>query len=165
MNQIVHTEKPFDPNARQVGGDHYSGSEYQHWDYATDLKMGHLEGAATKYLARAGNKAGATRVSDLEKVEHYLEKLQQVHEFHRIDPLSERQAAAGISRQNMLVARFIKCSMSGHAFTPRAVAALTALSSWSDGLDLADALKYVREELAEERQKPAVDREIRKQEL
>jgi hypothetical protein len=77
---------PGNPNARQVGGTHYQG-EYQHWDYATDLKMRHLEGSATKYLSRAGNKTGEPRVKDLEKVAHYLEKLLEVFRDKRLCPL------------------------------------------------------------------------------
>jgi hypothetical protein len=154
MSEIVRMGDPLplDPNARQVGGSHYSGSAYQHWDYATDLKMCHLEGAATKYLARAGNKSGEPRVKDLEKVEHYLEKLTAVFDQRRLKSLWERQGDNFASEA--IVARFIAASMSNHAFTPRSVAALVLLSRWRSVENLLDALRYVRDELLEERKKP-----------
>lgn len=61
-------------NARQVGGTHYK-TAYEHWDFATDVGMGHLEGSATKYIARWRDKGGAI---DLEKALHYVEKLEEV---------------------------------------------------------------------------------------
>jgi len=59
------------PNLRQVGGDHYGGSQYQHWDLMVDLVgPGYLVGCATKYLARTKEPR-----KDLEKAVHYIEKL------------------------------------------------------------------------------------------
>jgi hypothetical protein len=131
-----------DPNSRQVGGDHYSG-EYQHWDFATDLRMRHLEGAATKYLARAGNKAGEPRDKDLEKALHYLEKLLHLLQERRIKPLAVMQSTGAAP----VVARFIASSMRGAAFTPRIVAALVLLSNWATEDALVSAIAYVRAEL------------------
>jgi hypothetical protein len=61
-----------DVNAKQVGGLHYKGAGYQHWDYAADCKLGYFEGQVTKYLDRHRNKNG---LQDVEKAEHFLEKL------------------------------------------------------------------------------------------
>ena len=59
-------------NQKQVGGTHYAGTT-QHWDMVLSaLDNRYLEGNATKYLARWRKKNG---VQDLEKAEHYLEKL------------------------------------------------------------------------------------------
>jgi len=62
-------------NDRQVGGDHYKGSDYQHWDFANDIKMLYLPGVASKYVARWRKKNG---VEDLEKAVHYLDKCIEV---------------------------------------------------------------------------------------
>lgn len=67
------------PNDRQVDGNHYQkitgvcphcGGEIQHWDlYA---RMPYLEGQITKYVTRWASKNGLV---DLEKAQHFLEKL------------------------------------------------------------------------------------------
>ena len=60
------------PNEIQVGGHHYLGGVYQHWDWVVENRMGYLEGQITKYLCRWRNKAGA---QDLQKALHYADKL------------------------------------------------------------------------------------------
>ena len=64
---------PKDLYVAQVGGDHYQ-AQYQHWDWVIDMKMGYLEGNATKYVSRWWKKNG---VQDLEKARTYVEKLIQ----------------------------------------------------------------------------------------
>lgn len=59
-------------NNRQIGGDHYGTSELQHWDMIEMYGVGYLEGCATKYISRWRQKGG---LADLEKSEHYLQKL------------------------------------------------------------------------------------------
>lgn len=131
-------------NDRQVGGSHYSLSAYQHWDYATDLNMRHVEGAATKYLARAGNKQGESRYKDLEKTLHYLEKALELHKEGRLGALADYQHGVSTAA---ITARFIGASLSGHAFTPNAVAALVLLGSWRNVEELEQAIKLVNIEL------------------
>lgn len=60
-----------DPNARQVGGEHYQKMIYQHWDWVCDIDLHYLLACATKYVARWRQKNG---VQDLEKAIHYLDK-------------------------------------------------------------------------------------------
>lgn len=56
----------------QVGGDHYNAkNNYQHWDWAIDIRLGYLESAATKYITRWKGKNG---IQDVEKGISYLEK-------------------------------------------------------------------------------------------
>lgn len=62
-------------NHRQVGGSHYQAA-VQHWDLIEAHGIGYLEGCATKYLTRWRNKGG---VADLEKAEHYTQKLIELH--------------------------------------------------------------------------------------
>jgi hypothetical protein len=60
------------PNERQVGGGHYK-SEFQHWDFVLGVLGGrYLEGCLTKYASRWRKKNG---LQDLDKAEHYLDKL------------------------------------------------------------------------------------------
>lgn len=61
-------------NERQEGGEHYV-SEYQHWDWVTDVGLGYLLAASTKYIARHRSKNG---VEDLKKALHYFEKYCEV---------------------------------------------------------------------------------------
>lgn len=58
-------------NDKQIGGDHYKNSAYQHWDFVTDLQIPYLNAAVIKYLTRYRKKNG---IEDLEKAVHYLEK-------------------------------------------------------------------------------------------
>lgn len=70
------------PNERQVQGDHYK-SGYQHWDLVLETDMGYLEGCATKYIARWRKKGG---VADLEKAQHYVEKLKSDVQVRPLKP-------------------------------------------------------------------------------
>lgn len=62
-------------NERQVGGKHYKGAEYQHWDYANDLRLPYLVGYATRYVARHRRKNGR---EDIEKALHTVDKIMEV---------------------------------------------------------------------------------------
>lgn len=57
-------------NDKQVGGDHYR-TEYQHWDFAIDVKLGYFTGQVTKYVSRWRKKNG---IQDLQKAAHFLQK-------------------------------------------------------------------------------------------
>lgn len=63
-------------NSRQVDGTHYKEGQKdaQHWDMAIDAQLNYLQGCATKYLGRWRDKNG---LIDLEKAEHYCEKLME----------------------------------------------------------------------------------------
>lgn len=67
-------------NDRQVGGTHYKGREYQHWDFVTDIKLPYLLGVATKYVSRYAEKNGA---EDLEKALHYIDKAEERGVYHK----------------------------------------------------------------------------------
>ena len=64
-------------NDRQVGGAHYGGTDYQHWDWVNDCRMPYLAGVGSKYIARAY--ASGKSVQDLEKAVHYAEKCCEVN--------------------------------------------------------------------------------------
>lgn len=64
-------------NEKQVGGNHYKGLDIQPWDamqswLTPEEFRGFLKGNAIKYLARKKN------ADDLQKAQHYLEKLNEV---------------------------------------------------------------------------------------
>lgn len=71
-NQNEFPMKENDPNSRQVGGGHYKGGAWQHWDWSLENHLGGLEYAATKYLVRWKDKGG---IADVEKAGHYVDKL------------------------------------------------------------------------------------------
>ena len=59
--------------AQQIGGDHYV-ADYQHWDWAMDVRLGYFESAASKYVFRWYKKNG---VEDLDKARSYLLKAKE----------------------------------------------------------------------------------------
>jgi hypothetical protein len=58
-------------NSWQVGGDHYKGAGYQHWDFTWDHQYNQFEYCITKYVERHKSKGG---VEDLRKASHHLLK-------------------------------------------------------------------------------------------
>ncbi len=73
----VDTYAAAQANARQVGGDHYKG-RLEPWDVAVAWDMDFLSGTALKYLGRAGRKEGVSKLEDLEKTLHYIQKAIEV---------------------------------------------------------------------------------------
>ena len=61
-------------NEKQVGGSHYR-SPIQHWDYVLANDIPYMEAQIIKYVSRHAKKNG---VQDLEKAQHFLEKLIEV---------------------------------------------------------------------------------------
>lgn len=61
-------------NDKQINGDYYRGA-IQTWDYIVANDLGFLEGNIVKYVTRFRKKNG---VQDLEKAQHYLQKLIEV---------------------------------------------------------------------------------------
>lgn len=57
----------------QVGGEHYKKFKIQPWDVIDEYGLSFYAGNALKYLLRAGNKG--SRVEDLKKCRHYLDKM------------------------------------------------------------------------------------------
>lgn len=68
-------------NDREIAGDHYQKLNIQPWDamqawMTPEQFKGFLVGNCIKYVARAGKKGGYRE--DIEKAQHYLEKLLEV---------------------------------------------------------------------------------------
>lgn len=64
-------------NQKQIGGSHYGGGEYQHWDWVCDTRLHYLPATASKYVDRwRKHPKGA---ENLEKALHYLQKAQERH--------------------------------------------------------------------------------------
>jgi hypothetical protein len=71
----VHTGKmelKTDPQAKQVGGEHYKGLAIEPVEYCQRNKLGYCESNCIKYVTRHRLKGG---VEDLRKAIHYLELL------------------------------------------------------------------------------------------
>jgi len=62
-------------NAIQVGGDHYKASDFQPWDLIERYGLGFMDGNIVNYMTRWRRKGG---VQDLEKVQHYILKLEEL---------------------------------------------------------------------------------------
>lgn len=87
-------------NSKQVGGSHYKGEKYQHWDVAVEMNWDYLVGAATKYLWRLGKKGDALKaIEDVGKAIHFLEKKREVmlaeHTAHQARLFVEDDAEPG----------------------------------------------------------------------
>lgn len=65
-----------DANDKQIGGEHYKGRPYEHWDWVCDIDLHYLLACATKYVFRWRSKNG---VQDLDKAVHFLEKAMERH--------------------------------------------------------------------------------------
>lgn len=57
----------------QVGGSHYE-ADYQHWDWAMDVRLGYFESAGSKYVFRWYRKNG---IEDLHKARSYILKVKE----------------------------------------------------------------------------------------
>ena len=82
------------PNAHQVGGDHYASKAVQPWDameawMSPEAFSGYLQGNCIKYLSRYREKNG---IEDLKKAQHYLSKLIAME---TIELVSDNLNAAG----------------------------------------------------------------------
>lgn len=138
-------------NDTQVGGDHYKklNAAYQHWDFAVDLKLNHLEASATKYLARHMNKNGR---QDLEKAAHYVQKLIECADVSRVDHRQPYEAMP--VGQRRCLREFL------HSITGRCEADLVyRLATWLTIAELREILGSVRSltEIAYPREEGAVD--------
>lgn len=77
----METKTNEDPNSRQVAGQHYRdvNPAYQHWDLVAEYDLDYFMGQVTKYVARWRKKNG---LQDLEKAQHYLQKLQRIYDVN-----------------------------------------------------------------------------------
>lgn len=112
-------------NDRQVGGDHYGGKEYQHWDFVTDAGLAYLPGVGTKYMDRWPRKAGR---QDVEKALHYAQKC-----LERDVPPPQQSAA-----QREIVAKFCRQVAD--------IDSRLAIYAFAEGR-YADAIGYIQEVL------------------
>lgn len=135
-------------NDTQVGGDHYKGVAYQHWDWATDLALRGLEYAATKYLTRLGKKDQAS--VELGKAVHYLQKLIEVFNEMRMGP----RLGSKPGRLAMLTARFVD-GLDGISADRRVVNAIYLVAFWEEPCDLALAISYLQELQSEQEKSEA----------
>jgi len=72
-------------NDVQVGGQHYK-SAFQHWDFVNQVLEGrYMEGQITKYVSRWHKKNG---LQDLQKAEHFLNKLLEQEAVGRAAPIA-----------------------------------------------------------------------------
>ena len=118
-------------NQKQIGGTHYK-SKYEHWDLVIFCSMNYLEGCSTKYVTRWRRAKG---IQDLQKAQHYLEKLIDAHEIYDISdnrPRPERAAEE--------IDKFAKAN----GLTPDERNFIYQLSTFKDMEDLLMALAILR---------------------
>lgn len=86
---------PLSANDVQVGGAHYKGVNYQHWDYAADSSFGYFEGQITKYISRHTKKNG---LQDVQKAGHFLDKTIELARAGRYSPMNATATAGMATR-------------------------------------------------------------------
>jgi hypothetical protein len=111
-------------NDTQVGGAHYKGAEYQHWDMCADADLRHQESAASKYLARWDLKG--LPAQDLQKSLHYVQKLRELVFEGRRNP----QQRAIHARETM------QHFCDSHGYTGMKRESLLRLATWRNDSDL-----------------------------
>lgn len=118
-------------NEMQVGGKHYGGGAYQHWDMVVQANENrYLEGQNSKYLCRYTEKNGK---EDLDKSYHYLVKLIECAEAGLISPPYPKSSIdyhLGLLR--------VKYSL-----TKNAEYVIRCMMSWQSVGELRDALMYM----------------------
>ena len=75
-------------NDREVHGKHYQ-AEYQHWDWAYDLKLSYMHASPGKYIARHSKKNGA---EDIRKAMSFYIKMKELnapHAYQKLDVLED----------------------------------------------------------------------------
>jgi len=79
--RAISADRTDSANDRQVGGAHYGGTGFQHWDLVVLFDLDYFQGQVTKYVLRWNKKNG---VEDLKKAQHFLEKYIEEIEAGRI---------------------------------------------------------------------------------
>jgi len=125
---------------KQVGGGHYKIGGVEHWTVCSGMGIGYLESCATKYLMRWRKKAG---LQDLEKAEHFLEKLLEMIETGAI-PKNRAKINGRILNQFYLAAKIPY---------PESMIVDTVFN-WKHAGDIQLALKKLREFIDEQRGGP-----------
>lgn len=118
-------------NSRQPGGTHYK-TDYQHWDFVADCDLGYFEAQFTKYLCRHKNK---NKRLDVEKSDHFLEKLIELHTSHTYPP--HHGPANYVNLKRFLAAYEIEP-------TSLEDKAITLVSFWVSKEDLVHAREHVK---------------------
>lgn len=116
-------------NTEQVGGAHYRGLEYQHWDWCIDLNLGYLESAATKYISRWRQKNG---LEDLKKARHYLTKAGEAYEDGRYRNTSIMVDSARRQTAQTFTVTFLK----GYGIVGIEYDLLFQIADWHDTLTI-----------------------------
>lgn len=128
-------------NKTQIGGGHYKGTGYEHWDFVIFRLDGrYLEGCITKYVARHRKKNG---LQDVQKARHYTAKLIELYNsgFVAGMPYEDKTANVGAySTRNFL-------DKNGLDDTERRI--IAGLTTWRCRIDL-NAIARLIDELIEE---------------
>lgn len=134
-------------NTTQVGGNHYKGTTYQHWDFVIlGLHGRYLEGNITKYIARWRKKNG---LQDLQKARHYLNKLIELYSNGVVRPMPVMAVPPHHTAGHF-------CDVNGIEVSERMI--ILMVSNWQNRTDLHHAAKTLdalieKEQYAEEDQR------------
>ena len=127
-------------NKTQIGGDHYKGGTFQHWDMMVQgLQNRYLEGCATKYIFRWRDKDG---LQDLDKALHYIQKLHESFLRGLVFPIEGEQNKQHAMR---CAVEFVK----SHSVPAWEASLIIGLATWSCAENLqkiADGLTHLMQQ-------------------
>lgn len=130
-------------NKRQVGGEHYKGTDYEVWDYLVDHRFRYLDGSIVKYVCRWRRKGG---LDDLRKAAHCAEKLVETLLADASQAIQLRSHLAGFKCRPPKF-RQLKKSM---GLTDKESAIVWLFSTWRDCWDLLRAEALLKEFVKEQ---------------
>jgi hypothetical protein len=113
---------------KQIGGDHYGGNEFQHWDMVAQCGTDYFAAVATKYLRRWRDAGG---VQDIQKAITYVDKLLSTPCEPSSDPAS--------------VDEFMTQYIEINSIPPREARASRLLFGWQTTMDLLEARAIMAE--------------------
>ena len=121
----------------QVGGDHYGGGAFQHWDFVIKhLENHYLEGQITKYLSRWRRKHGT---QDLLKAKHYTYKLLEAFDERQIVRPAKKLPGAAVDLCHNLD---LLCKISGLT-TPDEQNAMLLCATWRGRTDIEAIIRMI----------------------
>jgi hypothetical protein len=91
-------------NDRQIGGTHYKGKSAagrEHWDLVAEFGWNYFQAQIIRYVMRYNDKNG---IQDLEKAQHYLQKLIELEQAEWI----RRQGKQGAKQPNPAAGKFVE---------------------------------------------------------
>jgi len=120
---------------KQVGGSHYGGTKFQHWDFVLQCNQDYLSAVATKYLTRWRDKGG---VQDVQKAISYVDKMIAACEIKEYGPTTN------VDKANELWPRYLQ----SYPLSYLELGATHGLIFWRNASDLENSKNKMQQIIA-----------------